>query len=84
MTVRGLERKRPRLLDNSEPDEKHPRRLRSSLVIARQLRPRSLLIFVVNSSTLSFLITNVGTKICLVAGIPDLSPPSIFAIIFID
>jgi hypothetical protein len=44
------------------------------------VRPRRSLIFFVNSSTVSFLITSVGTNNCLLAGMPDLSSANHFVI----
>ena len=52
--------------------------------VVHQLRPRSWLIFFVNSSTSALLTAIVGTKICLLAGMPDLSPLSTLAINAID
>jgi hypothetical protein len=45
-----------------------------------QLRPRSTLIFFVNSSTFALFTINVGMMICLFAGMNDRSPLSACAI----
>ncbi len=51
---------------------------------SNQVRPRSLFRLVRKSSTLSFLIPIVGMKICLPAGMTDLSPPMTLARLIMD